>query len=533
MVSPPKQIFHCFGCGAGGGVIQFLMLMEKTTFVEAIEILAKRLGMDIPAQQSEKKEAKAYLYDVVNEASMFFHNNLLRGKNSEPALQYLDNRGINRDTIEKFRLGLASGSSTLLNYMREKGYTLDALEKASLAICKNNAYRDLFWDRIIFPIYDIRCRVVGFGARTYKKSNDSPKYINSIENLLYSKREHLFGLNLSKDEVVSKDNVFVVEGYLDMITPFMHGIRNIVASLGTALTLEQIKLIRRFTSNITLLFDADKAGQAATLRALDLLLENDMKVKIVSLIPGNDPDSLIRKEGKDYFLSLAEKRKDFFDYKLDILKTIHDAESIEGKTKIVKELLDTINKLNSEVEKYGYINKLAESLGIKEEILIAEYRKNFSKSEIRNFVQKRIDISKKEILPLYEKVIIKSMLTIDKSFAVIKKNLVPEDFSSLQAKAAIGYFLKNCSEEKNMPPSKLLKITDNREISEFVCGILMDENIIIDKEYFKSSLLHLRGKRFKKDRERLKQELKEAEKTGDREKARSLIDKLNSEVQNG
>jgi len=529
-VSPQKQIFHCFGCGEGGGSIQFLMLYEKVSFVEAIEILAKRLGLRIPYEKTNRG-FKNTLYEVVNEASLFFHQNLLENKNHREVLDYLNKRGIDLETIKKFRIGFAPGKNLLLNYLRKKNFTLEVMERTSLVFSYNEGWQDFFRQRIIFPIFDVRGRVIGFGARRYREKEDIPKYINSLENPLYSKRENLFGLSFAKDEIVKKDFVVVVEGYLDMIVPFMKEIKNIVASLGTALTLEQIRLIKRYTSNVVVVFDSDKAGQLASLRALGILLENDLKVKIVNLPSGYDPDSLVRESGKGAFLHFINKKVDFLDYKIEVLKNMYDIESIEGKTKISQEMLSTLDKLKSEVERYEYIKKLSQILKIKEEILLAEYRRLFSKSEKVGLKESVFD---KEPLSLTEKIILKFMLTNEKAFSLVKENLKEEDFSSL-ARTIVSYLFKNFSRGDFCSSNFLAKIED-KKVSGFISAILMDDSVPLDKESFRTSIIKLKKKRVRFLREKLKEEIKKAELRGDREKCKELINKfykINSEVKNG
>jgi DNA primase len=531
-VNPQKQIFHCFGCSEGGGVIQFLMLYERVSFVEAVEILANRLGLEIPYQRGEKDKLKSVLYEATNEASLFFHKNLL-DPSSKPIIVYLNKRGINNETIKQFRLGYAFGNNTLLDYMRKKGFTLQVLEKASLIISGGQNYRDLFQDRVTFPIFDLRSRVLGFGARVWKDIPGAPKYINSLESPLYSKREHLFGLNFSKDDIIKNDSAIIAEGYLDMIVPFMKGIRNIVASLGTSLTQEQISLIRRYTSNITLVFDPDKAGEVATLRALDLLLENDLKVKIARVPVGFDPDSLVREKGKDYFLQLLDKKVDFFDYKINLLKNIYDIESIGGKTKIAGEVFSSIEKLKSEIERYEYIKVLSQELKVKEEILIAEFRRTSKKSATPE--TKFSSLVAKGPLSITEKVLIKFMLTNAKAFAIIRKSLKGDEFTNPLARKTVSYFFKNYSDE-NTPLLKFLGTIEDKEISSFVSKVLMDDDIPLDKEQFKSSLQKLRQKRIKSIKDGLREEIKEAEARGDRGKIKVLVDKydrIKSEVVNG
>lgn len=533
MISPQKQIFHCFGCGEGGGVIQFLMMHEKMTFVEAVELLAKRLGIEIPYQRQEKDRFKNVLYDCLNEAASFYHKTLLEDPAAKPIIAYLNKRGINLETIKKFNIGYSLGRNSLIDYMRKKNFTLEILERASLAISQGEGYRDLFRERVMFPIFDIRSRVIGFGARTWREGDTAPKYINSIENQVYSKRDHLFGFNFSKEDIAKADCAIIVEGYLDMIMPHVSGIKNIVASLGTALTLEQIRLIRRYTSNITLVYDSDKAGQLATLRALDLLLENDLKVKVVNLPQGFDPDSLVRAKSKEESLRVFGDKKDFFDYKVGILTKIYDVGSIEGKTKIAQEILSTLNKLNSEIEKYEYIKKLSFVLRIKEEILIAEFKKIFPKKEMK--VQQSANLQPKESFSIAEKIILKFIFSNKKAFPLVRKNLREDDFSYPLARKTVSYFLKNYNDSVDMTCNKVLGAIEDKEISGFISKILIEEDIPLENEIFKSSILKLRQKRARASLDKIRQDIKEAEMKGEKDKLKVLIgrfDKMNNEVKN-
>lgn len=524
MVSPQKQIFHCFGCGEGGGVFQFLSLIEKVTFPEAVEILAKRLGMAVPNQDGRRDKIKTVLYEAMEKAAAFFYDSL---KNKTEIKAYLNKRGIAQGTIEKFRLGYAPGGTSLINYMRKAGFTLDVLEKVSLAISARGGFRDLFYDRVTFPIFDVRGRITGFGARTYKETPNAPKYINSLESVLYSKRGHLFGLNFSKDEIIKKEAVIVTEGYLDMITPFMRGIKNIVASLGTALTVEQIRLIKRYAPRVILMYDSDKAGRSAALRSIDLLLENDLRVEVVDMPAGGDPDSLAREKGKDYFIKLLEKSQDFLDYKISILKQSYDLTSIEGKTKIAKEALSTISKLNSEVQKYEYIRKLSVNLGVKEEIMISEFQNNFLKNSPRFKPRppaKTAGLTAQSgPLTITEKVILKFMFTNFKAFSLIRKNLREEYFNSALARKTVSLFFNTYSEEKNYFKPQALGMISDKEISAFICRILMDEDIPSDRDVFKESLLKLRKKGALQKKGRVKEEIRDAESRGDKKRVKELI----------
>jgi len=542
IVSPQKQIFHCFGCGEGGGVFQFLTLIEKVTFPEAVEMLAKGLGMALPYQKSKSVKTKNFLYEATSNATSFFHNILTTNKECKAIRTYLEKRGIGPETIKKFHLGFAPGHNSLIQHMRKSGFTLEILEKASLVTPSHGSFRDLFINRITFPIFDVRARVVGFGARTWEDLPNSPKYINSLENILYSKREHLYGLNFSKDEIIKEDSIVIVEGYLDMITPFMRGTKNIAASLGTALTSEQIRLIKRYASCVVLVYDSDKAGENATLRSIDLLLENDLKVKVVPLPKGYDPDSLICKQGKEAFLKLLGEKLDFFDYKLGSLKKTYDANSIEGKTKIAKEMLITLDKLNSEIKKYEYIKKLADGLGLKEEIVIAEFRNILSKTNKKYDTGKAYSVISansrinNEFVPIAERVIIKGMLTNSKAFILAKRKLKKEYFSSYSSQKTVSFLFGNYSVEENNSINKLLGRIEDKEISSFVSKILIDENILLNNEEFKSSLVKLCECGKKQLKKRLREEIGEAEANGDEERKIKLMNehkKINNEVKNG
>jgi len=544
IVSPQKQIFHCFGCGQGGGVFQFVSLIEKVNFPEAVEILAKRLGLAIPYQKGRDGKIKTVLYEAMSEAARFFHANLKNNKSAQAHRNYLNKRGIADKTIDKFQLGFAPGGNALLSHMRKMGFTLQILEKASLVSSTKGTFRDLFCDRITFPIFDVRSRIVGFGARAVKDNPNSPKYINSLENTLYSKREHLFGLNFSKEDISKVGAAVVVEGYLDMIIPFMRGVRHIVASLGTALTAEQIRLIKRYTSCVILIYDSDKAGQAATLRSIDLLLESDLKAKVVNLPVGYDPDSLVRKKGKGYLEQLLEKRQDFFDYKLNILKEVYDLGSIEGKTKIARQMLATIDKLNSEIQKYEYIRRLAADLEVKEEIMIAEFRSSFSKeSNVYKRGSSAVAACGQEglraadtPLSVTEKILLKFMFTNPKAFSLMRKNLKEDYFSSCLARKTVTLLLNLYGEGQDYSTPQLLGKIDDKEISGFVSRILMDDDIPLNKDLFKESLLKLRKKRIIKLKKNLQDQIREAETKGDKRKLRELINRygrINNEVKNG
>jgi DNA primase len=507
VISPQKQIFHCFGCGAGGGTLQFMMLYEKVTFPEAVQMLATRLGIEVPAQSGAPDSGKQAIYDVLVQAADIYHHNLL-DNNSRRQLDYLIQRGLDLETIKQFKLGFSGGQSRLMDVLRKKGVTLELLQKASLVVPGQEGFRDTFFDRVMFPICDTRSRVVGFGARLWQDRPGAPKYINSLEGPVYSKREQLFGLNFARDAVMRQDSLIIVEGYLDVIVPFSRGIKNIAASSGTALTQEQIKLIRRFTSNVVLVYDADKAGEAATLRALDLLLENEINLKIVRLPAGHDPDTLVRKEGAEKFLQLLAVGQDFFDFKLSVLCAANDAGTTAGKSTIAKEMFLSIGRIKSDIVRYDYLARLADKLAIKEESLMAEFNKS---NPSRRQAVSREPVVGSDCVPLTDKVLVKFMAQSPGAFALIKGNVRPDDFVSTQARQAADYFFKNYS---GSSLEAFVSSIEDHQVSGFLSDIILDDNVPLDKEAFKSSLLKVRGQHLRLEKKLLRDQIKEAERSG-------------------
>jgi len=378
IVSPAKQIYHCFGCGAGGNAVSFLMRHEKMDFIESIQMLADKVGVSLPRTAGTKKGEDTFaerLYNVNNMACSLFRENLTKDFGKD-ALRYFAERGINENTLKLFRLGFAEDAwRGMLGRLKEKGVESDTLVKSGLVVQNNdggNLY-DRFRGRIIFPIFDARSRVLGFGARAL--DNSLPKYINSPETHIYRKGAQFYGLNFAKDHIRTLNYVVLVEGYFDLILPFQNGIKNIVATLGTALTVQQIRALKRFTRNAIMIYDADRAGEEATLRSLDLLVTEEMDVRIAILPKGSDPDSFVRREGKAGFTRILKESKDLFDYKLGVLTSRFKIDDPRGKARIAGGMLPTIARIKNAVLKSAYLRKISDRLSIDEESLRSELRK--------------------------------------------------------------------------------------------------------------------------------------------------------------
>lgn len=377
MVSPDKQIFHCFGCGIGGNVFGFLMKYERLEFPEAVELMAQKVGVQLPkwsVSPGERSEA-AKVYSANEAALNFYHYVLLETEHSKDARAYLEKRGISADCVRRLKLGYAPPEWDAFSiHARKKGLDNKTLEKAGLVLSgRDGGFYDRFRHRVIFPIFNQKGQVVGFGARVLDET--LPKYINSPETPVYNKGSHLYGLNLATEHIKQKDFVIIVEGYLDFLTPHQAGIGNIVASLGTALTIEQIRLLKRFTKNITMVFDPDSAGEAASLRGLDLSVSEGLNVRVATLPEGYDPDRFVREKGADNFLEIINNAADFFDYKYRLLKARFSAGDADSKAKIAGEMLQTIARVPNAIIKTEYVKRLAENLDVQPQAVWEEIKK--------------------------------------------------------------------------------------------------------------------------------------------------------------
>ena len=315
-VSSDKQIFNCFGCHKGGNVFKFLMDLQNISFVEAVQDIAKRAGITLEFQESmpsEEQSEQEILYDINTMAARFFSNNLLQSLQGEIARSYFSDRNIKIQTQRIFGLGYSIPDwESFLKYAKENKIDLEKAQYLGL-IEKNDrgGYYDKFRGRVIFPIFSPNGRVIAFGGRIMEKAENAAKYLNSPESIIYSKRRSLYGLYHSKDEIRRLDKAILVEGYMDLISLFQNGVKNVVASSGTALTEEQVKMLSRYTKNVVVFYDADPAGVKASLRSIELLVRQDFDVKIAELPKGEDPDSFINKYGREEFADISRMHRIF------------------------------------------------------------------------------------------------------------------------------------------------------------------------------------------------------------------------------
>ena len=480
-VSPSKQIFKCFSTGKGGDAIEFLKEVDSMTYIEAIKYLGEKYGVEINETESnyEINNEKESLLILINKSKEFFKKNLETQEGKSIALTYFNHRNINEEMINKFELGYSVDKwDSLYNYLVKNQFDEDQIIKAGLILENNNKKYDRFRNRVIFPIQNLSGKTIAFGARILSEEKNQPKYINSPETSLYIKSNTLYGLYQSKNTIRKMDNCYLVEGYTDVIALFQIGIENVVASSGTSLTTNQIKLVSRYTKNITILFDGDKAGVSASLRGMDLILENDMNVKVVSFPEGYDPDSFSKKVGKQKFEEfLIQNETNLISFKVNLLNDFK-SDPVK-KSEMIFDIVRSISKIPNSIKRSVFLKEASTSLEINEQALISEMNKLLigqgnKNIQTNNLIENKNDIKKKDesinyAINFYERECIRMLV-----------NYGTTDFEvvGLDRKSFIDYFL-NEIEDIEFENKNYLKIID-------VFKKEYNQNNVIDINYFLS-----------------------------------------------
>ena len=374
-VSPDKQIYHCFGCGVGGNVFHFLSKIENITFRESIEELAERAGITLPVldsrEDTKQMELKTKVYEINALAAQFYHENLYK-PSSKIAQEYIKKRKLDNKTLQSFLIGYSGNFDELYQMLKQKGYTEEQMMASSMIVKSDRGrYLDRFRKRVMFPIQDVRGKIIAFGGRVLDDSK--PKYMNSPETIVYSKGRHLFGMNLAKNSGSKK--IIIVEGYMDAISLHQRGINNAVASLGTALTEAQGRLLRKYSEQVIIGYDADGAGQAATLRGLEILQNLGCDIRILQIEGAKDPDEFVVKYGPERFNLYVEKAISLIEYKVKMLKKELNIDNVNDKIKFLNEIAKLLSKITNELEKEVYVEKIAKEYGISQEAIYAQINK--------------------------------------------------------------------------------------------------------------------------------------------------------------
>lgn len=374
-VSPDKQIFHCFGCGAGGNVIHFISKIEGLDFKDTLELLANRVNIELPTldnlEDDKTARLKSKVYEINKIAAEFYHENLYKPA-SKTAQEYIKKRKLDNRTLKAFLIGYAGNFNELYLLLKQKGYTEEEMLASSLVKrTENGGYMDSFRKRLMFPIQDVRERVIAFGGRVLDDSK--PKYINSPENIVYSKGRNLFGLNVAKKYDTKK--IVIVEGYMDAISLYQRGITNVVASLGTAMTEAQGRLLRRYSEQVILGYDADGAGQAAILRGMEILQNLGCDIRVLQIEGAKDPDEYVLKYGPERFQKCVDNAISLVEFKVKVLLKELNIENTNDKIKFLNEIAKILAKVTNQMEREIYVDKIAKEYKISKEAIYAEVNK--------------------------------------------------------------------------------------------------------------------------------------------------------------
>ena len=407
VVSEQRQNFHCFGCGVGGDAIEFVKQYYNLDFTEAVEKLADQYGIPVEWGKGDHGEREEF-YRINREAAAYFYRQLRKGPN--PGLSYAAGRGLTKETLHTFGIGYAPDDWTgLYDHLKEKGIDEDKMMKLGLISKSGNRYYDKFRSRLIFPIQNTAGKIIGFGGRIL--GDGQPKYLNSQETPVFQKKNNLYGLYQSKAEAVKEDKIVLVEGYMDAVSLYQGGIHNVAASLGTALTENQVRLIKRYTKNAYLCYDSDEAGIRAALRGMDIFQAEGMDVRVLHVTEGKDPDDFIKQRGKEAFLDLMDAALPYADYKIRYLEGQHDLSTDRGRVAFLMDAARVLARLGP-VEADMYTKELSDRYGISRDAIRREMEGSRSeKTPVRRQPEKEEEAAAKTPIDQTERLLIKIFLT--------------------------------------------------------------------------------------------------------------------------
>ncbi|OWZ83077.1 DNA primase [Natranaerobius trueperi] len=551
-VSPDKQLYYCFGCGAGGDVFNFIEEIEKLNFVESCEKLANLIGLNFTRDHSnqdisEELKEKESIKKINKYAANFFRYVLLKTETGKKARSYLQERGLNKETIDNFYLGYAPDSwRGLSDFLMKKGFPEELLIKAGLSNQNKqgtNIY-DRFRDRIIFPIANQRGEILGFGGRLLKENDKQPKYLNSPETPVFNKRKILYGLNLAFKNIRKEEQAIIVEGYTDVIASYQEGVPIAVASLGTSLTEEQARIIKYNTNKVLIAYDADSAGESATLRGLELLQTMGLHVMVCELPKEYDPDDYIQKFGAEKFkLEIMDQAKPLIEYQLRQAAKNKNLDSIEGKKEYVQEVIPIISKIRSAVERESYLSEISKYIDVSFESLQSEFRdytrkqqKNSRKMDKngadRNNKEKTANsksISKRPKKIKAEEELLSLMLHYPEYISNIKKHLYAEDFNSDTFVFLTHRMYKMADENHEIAITKILDgVRQFPEVERVVTELSMKEFPEIDNvdKFINDCVYKIKETQIKKQKNELQRELSEINPEHEPDKYREVLERL-------
>lgn len=477
-VSPHKQMYYCFGCGAGGNVFTFLMQYENFTFGEAMQTLADKVGVDLPKQEltaAQRKEAdkRARLLEINKEAAKYFYS-MLRHPRGQKAYTYFKNRQLSDETMQKFGLGYSDQySDDLYRYLRSKGYEDEILKESGLITYDEvRGGHDKFWNRAMFPIMDVHNHVIGFGGRVMGEGE--PKYLNSPETKIFDKSRNLYGLNIARS--TRKDQLLLCEGYMDVIALHQAGFDNAVASLGTALTSGHANLLKRYTKEVYLTYDSDGAGVKAALRAIPILKEVGIVTKIINMQPYKDPDEFIKAMGAEEYQKRIDNAENSFLFEIRIMQKDHDMNDPESKTAFYNEIAKKLLGFSEELERNNYIEAVAQKYNISFEDLRKLVNNLAMKGGVVNKpTQLKSGIhenkKKEDGRKQSQKLLLTWLIEDTRLFRIVSSHIVPEDFTEdLYHKVAATLF-EQFQTAGAVNPAKIISMFEDEEEQKEVAGL--------------------------------------------------------------
>ncbi|MFQ5585050.1 MAG: DNA primase, partial [Calditrichia bacterium] len=484
-VSPEKQIFHCFGCGVGGNVFKFVMDYEKISFIDVLKRFSEETGIELEIKEKspELESENELLYEANEIALTFFQRQLSQ---SESTLQYLQKRGINDEMIKKLKLGYAPDSwDALVKHIEHFKYDIKVFEKSGLILKgeKKPGYYDRFRSRLMFPVLNISGKIAGFGGRDLSGAENTPKYINSPESPVYQKSREFYGLYFAKDAIRKSGKVIFVEGYMDWIQLFQHGIENVVATSGTSLTEDHSRIIRRYCPEVCVCYDADSAGVSAAIRGGEILFQNNLEVKVLLLPQGQDPDSFVNQKGAQPFLEMVESAEDYITFRLSQLKQKYDLQKALERSQAVREIIDTLAPLRDTIKSGFYVEKIADSLGIPNTLLYNELkkkvrlllrRKSSGIGETQTNIQ-QTPVTWNGAWSAEKDLVILLMMYYDKIHEFIFKHIDEEDFLNEEFRQVFRVLAEHKSEISANLHQRVLDKIDNPVVQTMLSGDLFRE----------------------------------------------------------
>ena len=537
-VSPDKQIFHCFGCGVGGNVITFISKIEGIGFKESIEVLAERANIKLPSIDnsidSKKEELKAKVYKVNNFTAEYYHKKLYE-PSSKIAQDYVKKRKLNNETLQSYKIGFSGKFDELYQVLKKEGFNDEEILESGLVNKNDNGkYIDRYRNRLMIPIFDERNRVIAFGGRVLDDSK--PKYINSPENIVYSKGRHLFGLNVAKKDHPKR--LLIVEGYMDAISLHQRGITDVVASLGTALTTSQGWLLRRNCEQVILGFDSDGAGQTAIMRAMEVMQNMGCDMRVLQMTGAKDPDEYVIKYGAARFNKLLDDAISLIEFKIKVLQKDLNLENASDKIKFLNEIAKLISKIENTMEREIYIEKIAKAYNISKEAIYAEVNKlQYSSRKSTKVLEKERPVVSKikkekpnnvsEEITKRENTIIWILINSIDTYKTIKENISVEDFKNEQNKEILKE-IYNALENGNNNISSVLDHIESEQIQGHLTEIMADDYGITDnKKAIEDLLKKYELEKLQNKRDSLIEELNNE---SDTEKKRNIGKELNDIV---